>query len=106
MVIDLTIQTYVLLFITGLCSGFVDSIAGGGGLNIPSAVPAGATKQFSGTIRAMSKSTQQNFSQSNNEPAYIALGTLGRTYGILNYLADGAALVSTRYAQSPLPFSY
>ena len=32
MVIDLTIQTYVLLFITGLCSGFVDSIAGGGGL--------------------------------------------------------------------------
>ena len=32
MVIDLTIQTYVLLFITGLCAGFVDSIAGGGGL--------------------------------------------------------------------------
>lgn len=32
MVIDLTIQTYILLFITGLCSGFVDSIAGGGGL--------------------------------------------------------------------------
>ncbi len=32
MVIDLTIQTYVLLFITGLCSVFVDSIAGGGGL--------------------------------------------------------------------------
>ena len=32
MAIDLTIQTFVLLFITGLCSGFVDSIAGGGGL--------------------------------------------------------------------------
>ncbi len=32
MVIDLTIQIYILLFITGLCSGFVDSIAGGGGL--------------------------------------------------------------------------
>ncbi|MBU8911142.1 MAG: TSUP family transporter, partial [Desulfobacterales bacterium] len=32
MEIDLTIQTYILLFITGLCSGFVDSIAGGGGL--------------------------------------------------------------------------
>ncbi|MDM8538535.1 TSUP family transporter, partial [Desulfobacterales bacterium HSG17] len=30
--IDLTIQIYILLFITGLCSGFVDSIAGGGGL--------------------------------------------------------------------------
>ncbi|MCF6248902.1 MAG: TSUP family transporter [Desulfobacula sp.] len=29
---DLTIQTYILLFFTGLCSGFVDSIAGGGGL--------------------------------------------------------------------------
>jgi len=29
---DLTIQTYILLFLTGLCSGFVDSIAGGGGL--------------------------------------------------------------------------
>ncbi|WP_300460275.1 TSUP family transporter [Desulfobacula sp.] len=32
MVPDLTIQTYLLLFLTGLCSGFVDSIAGGGGL--------------------------------------------------------------------------
>lgn len=32
MVPDLTIQTYILLFLTGLCSGFVDSIAGGGGL--------------------------------------------------------------------------
>lgn len=32
MELDLTIQTYILLFITGLCAGFVDSIAGGGGL--------------------------------------------------------------------------
>ena len=30
MVIDLTIQTYILLFITGLCSELVDSIAGVG----------------------------------------------------------------------------
>jgi len=29
---DLAIQTYILLFLTGLLSGFVDSIAGGGGL--------------------------------------------------------------------------
>jgi uncharacterized membrane protein YfcA len=32
MVSNLTIETYVLLFFTGLCAGFVDSIAGGGGL--------------------------------------------------------------------------
>lgn len=32
MTTDLTISTYTLLFLTGLCSGFVDSIAGGGGL--------------------------------------------------------------------------
>lgn len=29
---DLSILTYALLFATGLCAGFVDSIAGGGGL--------------------------------------------------------------------------
>jgi hypothetical protein len=32
MIPELTFQIYLLLFITGLCSGFVDSIAGGGGL--------------------------------------------------------------------------
>ena len=32
MPVDLSFQTYVLLFATGLCAGFVDSIAGGGGL--------------------------------------------------------------------------
>lgn len=32
MIADLSIQTYALLFATGLCAGFVDSIAGGGGL--------------------------------------------------------------------------
>ncbi len=32
MTAELTFQTYTLLFLTGLCSGFVDSIAGGGGL--------------------------------------------------------------------------
>jgi len=29
---ELTIGTYLILFFTGLCAGFVDSIAGGGGL--------------------------------------------------------------------------
>jgi uncharacterized membrane protein YfcA len=32
MSVDLSFQTYALLFATGLCAGFVDSIAGGGGL--------------------------------------------------------------------------
>lgn len=32
MELELTTQTYFLLFLTGLCAGFVDSIAGGGGL--------------------------------------------------------------------------
>ena len=32
MPLDLTVPTYALLFMTGLCAGFVDSIAGGGGL--------------------------------------------------------------------------
>ena len=32
---DLTVQTYLLLFLTGLCSGLVDSIAGGGLIALP-----------------------------------------------------------------------
>jgi uncharacterized membrane protein YfcA len=32
MTIELSLQAYALLFATGLCAGFVDSIAGGGGL--------------------------------------------------------------------------
>ncbi len=32
MPMDLNLPTYLLLFVTGLCAGFVDSIAGGGGL--------------------------------------------------------------------------
>lgn len=32
MIEELTVQTYCLLFLTGTCAGFVDSIAGGGGL--------------------------------------------------------------------------
>lgn len=31
-IIDLSFNIFVLLFVTGFCSGFVDSIAGGGGL--------------------------------------------------------------------------
>ncbi len=46
MMAELTLQTYLLLFLTGLCSGFVDSIAGGGGLiALPVLFSVGLTPQ-------------------------------------------------------------
>ncbi len=46
MIAELTLQTYILLFLTGLCSGFVDSIAGGGGLiALPVLFSVGLTPQ-------------------------------------------------------------
>ncbi len=46
MIAELTFQIYILLFMTGLCAGFVDSIAGGGGLiALPVLFSVGLTPQ-------------------------------------------------------------
>ncbi|MFH1152907.1 MAG: TSUP family transporter [Pseudomonadota bacterium] len=58
----LSLSAYCLLFLTGFCAGFVDSIAGGGGLiSLPALLFAGlppqvalGTNKFQGTFGALS----------------------------------------------------
>lgn len=47
MIFDLTIKNYLILFVVGICTGFVDSIAGGGGLiSMPSLLALGLPPQM------------------------------------------------------------
>ena len=91
MLSDLSVQTYLLLFATGVCAGFVDSIAGGGGLiTLPVLFSVGLPPQMAlGTNKL-----QGSFGTLSASCNYIAKGVvrLRKNISGIFFTLAGAAL--------------